>query len=144
MILVAVGTYIHGFDELVAAADAAAAELGLAGFAQIGHSRVIPKHLAWERFLPPAALAGRIAQAQLVICHGGIGLLGEAMRAAKPLIVMPRRGRPTPACPAGDQSALVAAAGPAPPDHRLRAMRTSSRGSFKPRSRQGWECSPTT
>ena len=107
MILVAVGTYIHGFDELVAAADAAAAELGLAGFAQIGHSRVIPAHLAWERFLPPAVLAGRIAQARLVVCHGGIGLLGEAMRAGKPLIVMPRRGRPTRASPAGDQTALV-------------------------------------
>ena len=52
-------------------------------------------------------LAGRIAQARLVICHGGIGLLGEAMRAGKPLIVMPRRGRPTRASPAGDQTALV-------------------------------------
>ena len=107
MILVAVGTYIHGFDELVTAADVAAGELGLVGFAQIGHSRAIPAHLAWERFLPPAVLAGRIAQARLVVCHGGIGLLGEAMRAGKPLIVMPRRGRPTRASPAGDQTALV-------------------------------------
>lgn len=107
MILVAVGTYIHGFDELVAAADAALFELGLAGFAQIGHSRRVPAHLAWERFLAPAALAARIAQARLIVCHGGIGLLGEAMRAGKPLIVMPRRGRPTRASPAGDQSALV-------------------------------------
>lgn len=107
MILVAVGTYIHGFDELVMAADAAAAELGLAGFAQIGHSRTVPSHLAWERFLPQPVLAGRIAQARLVVCHGGIGLLGEAMRAGKPIIVMPRRGRPTSASPAGDQSALA-------------------------------------
>ena len=37
MILVAVGTFIHGFDELVAAADRAAAALDLEGFAQIGH-----------------------------------------------------------------------------------------------------------
>ena len=107
MILVAVGTYIHGFDDLVAAADAALFELGLAGFAQIGHSRAVPVHLAWERFLAPAALVGRIAQARLIVCHGGIGLLGEAMRAGKPLIVMPRRGHPTRASPAGDQSALV-------------------------------------
>ncbi len=107
MILVAVGTFIHGFDELVAAADHAAAELGLVGFAQVGQSRVVPRCLAWERFLPPAAMADRIADASLVICHGGIGLLGEAMRAAKPIIVMPRRGRPTRKSPAGDQSALV-------------------------------------
>ena len=92
MILVAVGTYIHGFDELVEAADGAVGELGLPGFAQIGHSRVIPRHLAWERFLLPAALAGRIDGAGLVICHGGMGLLGEAMRAGKPIIAMPRSG----------------------------------------------------
>ena len=78
-----------------------------AGFAQIGHSRVIPRHLAWERFLPPEALADRIAASAVVVCHGGIGLLGEAMRAGKPIIVMPRRGQPTAASPAGDQTALV-------------------------------------
>ena len=107
MILVAVGTFIHGFDELVAAADGAAAELGLPGFAQIGHSRTVPAHLSWERFLPPAMLAARMARASLVICHGGIGIVGEAMRAGKPIIAMPRRGRPTRASPAGDQVALV-------------------------------------
>lgn len=107
MILVAVGTYIHGFDELVAAADAVAEELDLAGFAQIGHSRVIPKRLGWDRFLSPAAMAARIAAASLVLCHGGIGLLGEAMRAGKPIIAMPRRGRPTAKRPAGDQMAVI-------------------------------------
>jgi UDP:flavonoid glycosyltransferase YjiC (YdhE family) len=108
LILVAVGTFIHGFDELVDAADRAVGELRLGGFAQIGHSRSIPRHLTWERFLPPAALAARMAAAPLVICHGGIGLLGEAMRARKPIIAVPRRGRPTQASPAGDQSALLA------------------------------------
>ena len=107
MILVAVGTFIHGFDALVEAADAAAATLGLPGFAQIGHSRAIPTTLAWERFLPPDALAKRLAATRLVICHGGIGLLGEAMRAGKPIVAMPRRGRPTAASPAGDQLALL-------------------------------------
>lgn len=107
MILVAVGTFIHGFDALVEAADGAVGELGLSGFAQIGHSRVIPRHLAWERFLSPAALAARIGGAGLVICHGGIGLLGEAMRAGKPIIAMPRSGRPSRASPAGDQTALL-------------------------------------
>lgn len=107
MILVAVGTYIHGFDELVATADVVARELDLPGFAQIGHSRVIPRWLAWERFLSPAAMAARLAAASLVLCHGGIGLLGEAMRASKPIITLPRRGRPTARQPAGDQVAVV-------------------------------------
>ncbi len=107
MILVAVGTFIQGFDALVEAADAAAGRLGVGGFAQIGHSAVTPRHLAWERFLPPDRLRQRIAAARLVVCHGGIGLVGEAMRAGKPILVVPRRGRPTRASPAGDQTALA-------------------------------------
>lgn len=107
MILVAVGTFIRGFDALVDAADGAALRLGLAGFAQIGHSIVEPRHLAWKRFLPPAGLRARIAAADLVVCHGGMGLVGEAMRAGKPIIIVPRRGSPTRASPAGDQTALA-------------------------------------
>lgn len=107
MILVAVGTFLHGFDALVTAADAAAARLGVAGFAQIGHSRVIPAHLAWARFLAPDDLAARMADARVVVCHGGIGLIGEAMRAQRPILVLPRRGRPTRDSPAGDQSELA-------------------------------------
>jgi UDP-N-acetylglucosamine transferase subunit ALG13 len=107
VILVAVGTFLHGFDALVAAADRAAAGLGLAGFAQIGGSRVEPRHLAWARFLPPEELGTRVRAASVVVCHGGMGLIGEAMRAGKPLLVVPRRGRPTRASPAGDQLALV-------------------------------------
>ena len=53
MILVAVGTYIHGFDELVAAADTAAAQLDLDGFAQIGQSRVIPQPVSYTHLTLP-------------------------------------------------------------------------------------------
>ncbi|HEX6015492.1 MAG TPA: glycosyltransferase [Geminicoccaceae bacterium] len=107
MILVAVGTFVHGFDALVVAADIAACQLGLPGFAQIGNSAAVPRHLAWERFLPLQAMAERVAASAVVVCHGGIGLLGEAMRAGKPIVAVPRRGQPTPASPAGDQTALV-------------------------------------
>jgi UDP-N-acetylglucosamine transferase subunit ALG13 len=107
MIFVAVGTFLNGFDELVAAADEAAAELSLRGFAQIGHSQAVPRHLEWERFLAPEALTARMAAARLVVCHGGMGVLGEAMRLNKPIIAVPRRGRPTRTSPAGDQTALV-------------------------------------
>ena len=63
--------------------------------------------MAWEQFLTLAEMAKHLAAARLVICHGGIGLLGEAMRAGKPIIAVPRRGRPTSDRPAGDQTALV-------------------------------------
>jgi UDP:flavonoid glycosyltransferase YjiC (YdhE family) len=106
-LLVAVGTCRHGFDALVEAADEAARALDLTGFAQIGGSSTIPRHLAWARFLPLETLAEHIAAASLVVCHGGMGLLGEAMRAGKPILAVPRRGRPTRTSPTGDQTALV-------------------------------------
>lgn len=102
-LLVAVGTFLHGFDALVAAADEAAARLAIAGFAQIGGSRVVPRHLDWARTLPPAELRARIAGARVVVCHGGVGILGEAMRAGRPIVAVPRRGPTTAGHPAGDQ-----------------------------------------
>jgi len=106
-LLVAVGTFLHGFDELVAAADRAAAELGIGGTAQIGGSRVRPRHLAWVRFLPPGELRARIAAARVVVCHGGVGILGDAMRAGRPIVAVPRRGPTSFDHPAGDQLPLL-------------------------------------
>ncbi len=103
MIFVAVGTFMHGFDELIEAADRACATLGLAGLAQIGHSLAIPRWLAWQRFLAPEALAREIGRASIVVCHGGMGLLGEAMRAGRPIVAVPRRGPTSRFHPAGDQ-----------------------------------------
>lgn len=102
-LLVAVGTFLRGFDALVAAADEAAARLAIAGFAQIGGSRVVPRHLDWARTLPPAELRARIAGARVIVCHGGVGILGEAMRAGRPIVAVPRRGPTTADHPAGDQ-----------------------------------------
>ncbi len=107
MIFVGVGTFVHGFDELVEAADAAAAELELAGFAQIGHSRAVPRHLAHARFLPPEALARRLAASRVAVCHAGMGLIGDALRAGCRLVLFPRRGATTAAHPANDQSAFA-------------------------------------
>lgn len=106
-LFVAVGTIACGFDALIAAADEAAFALGLSGFAQIGGSRVIPKRLAWARWLAPDELRRRMAQARVVIAHGGIGILGEAMRARRPIIVVPRRGRPSRSFPGDDQRLVV-------------------------------------
>jgi UDP-N-acetylglucosamine transferase subunit ALG13 len=142
VILVAVGTFVHGFDELVAAADEVSARLGLSGFAQIGHSRVIPRHLEWERFLAPPVLAQHLAASRLVICHGGIGLLGEAMRAGRPIVAVPRRGRPTKSNPAGDQAGLVCRLAEIHPI-RCALIRSSCRRSWKPASPPAWHRCPT-
>jgi UDP-N-acetylglucosamine transferase subunit ALG13 len=106
-ILVSVGTFVRGFDELVAAADAAAASLSLRGLAQIGHSSVVPKHLDSVRFLPEPTLRDPLRRAGVVVCHGGMGILGEAMRAGRPIVAVPRRGATTLGHPANDQAGFL-------------------------------------
>lgn len=111
MILVAVGTFVHGFDALVEAADEAVAALGAAGFAQIGHGRYLPRRMRWARFLPAEAFRARLREARIVVCHGGIGIIGEAMRAGRPIVAVPRRGSTTRRHPANDQTAFLARLG---------------------------------
>ncbi len=106
-LLVLTGTAFWGFDELVAAADRAAARLGLPGLAQIGGGRVRPRHLDWVRFLPEAELRARLARRPLVVTHGGMGLLGDAMRAGCRIVAVPRRGPTRRRNPANDQTALL-------------------------------------
>lgn len=106
-VLVSVGTFVRGFDELVAAADAAAGALDLEGLAQIGHSSVIPRHLDCVRFLPEPTLRAFLRRAVVVVCHGGMGILGEAMRAGRPVVAVPRRGPTTADHPANDQGPFL-------------------------------------
>lgn len=104
MIFVSVGTFVYGFNELVAAADAAASSLALNGFAQIGNSRCIPRHLDWKRFLNQREMKSCLDRSSVVICHGGVGIIGDAMRAKKPVMVVPRRGSTSARNPANDQT----------------------------------------
>lgn len=107
MIFVGVGTFIHGFDALVLGADRAAAILGIQGFAQIGHSSIVPQHLDHARFLPPAALQQRLEASRVAVCHAGMGLIGDALRARCRLILVPRQGATTRDHPANDQRAFA-------------------------------------
>jgi len=109
VILVTVGTARGGFDALVEAADRAAARLELEGLAQIGSGAVRPRRLAWRRFLPHAELQEILRRRPLLITHGGMGLLGEAMRAGCRIIAVPRRGPTTAAHPSNDQRAFLEA-----------------------------------
>jgi UDP-N-acetylglucosamine transferase subunit ALG13 len=107
VIFVGVGTFIHGFDELVEAADRAAAELDVPGFAQIGHSRCVPRHLQHARFLPPDELTARLRASHVTVCHAGMGLIGDALRAGCRLVLVPRRGATSSTHPANDQAAFA-------------------------------------
>ncbi len=107
MIFVGVGTFVHGFDDLVLGADRAAAALDIPGFAQIGHSSIVPLHLDHARFLPPAALRQRLEASRVAVCHAGMGLIGDALRARCRLILVPRQGATSRNHPANDQRAFA-------------------------------------
>jgi UDP-N-acetylglucosamine transferase subunit ALG13 len=107
MIVAAVGTFVAGFDELVAAVDRACSELDLEGFAQIGHGRLLPAKIGWQRFLPQEELVARFMASRVVVCHAGMGIVGEAMRARVPIVLFPRTGATCPDHPANDQAAFA-------------------------------------
>ncbi|MEZ5863904.1 MAG: glycosyltransferase [Geminicoccaceae bacterium] len=94
----------------MAVADRAAAGLGIAGFAQIGYSRVVPRHLAHARFLEPDELAARLRQSEVAVCHAGTGPIGDALRAGCRIVLMPRRSVISRRHPANDQRRLRRAA----------------------------------
>ena len=103
VIIVAVGTFVHGFDELRRSRRWRLRQTGTTG---AGADRPLPRPtrwLTWQRFLAPEALRRALGGARIVVCHGGMGLLGDAMRAGRPIVAVPRRGPPSRDHPAGDQ-----------------------------------------
>ncbi|MBN1442358.1 MAG: glucuronosyltransferase [Planctomycetes bacterium] len=91
MILVTVGSHM-AFDRLVRTVDEWARERSRDDlFAQIGPGEFTPRHMEWSRFLDPAELAERMAQATLIIAHAGMGTIISALELGKPILVLPRR-----------------------------------------------------
>ena len=110
MILAAVGTYCHGFCELVEQFDLSCRALDLDGFAQIGHSDYEPDFVAYERFVSHDDLKTMMGHARLVVCHAGMGIVGDAMRAGVEIIMVPRRASLTAKEPTNDQLPFAEAA----------------------------------
>jgi UDP-N-acetylglucosamine transferase subunit ALG13 len=81
-IFVAVGT--SHFDALVERMDAIAPGLPGGVTMQIGIGRVVPKNAPSFRFEP--SLRDRIAEADLVVSHGGFGIMTEALSQGKRVV----------------------------------------------------------
>jgi UDP-N-acetylglucosamine transferase subunit ALG13 len=90
MIFVSVGTAPNQFDRLLRCIDSYAADTGVETLAQIGNSVYIPKHCKWFRFASHREILAYVNQADIVVCHGGLAIISEALRAGKPLLVVPR------------------------------------------------------
>ncbi|NLE76981.1 MAG: hypothetical protein GX605_09575 [Chloroflexi bacterium] len=82
MIFVTVGT--TEFDGLVRAMDELAPSLGQPVVMQIGHGAYEPHQAQFFRFA--GSLAPHLAQADLVVAHGGLGTTMEVLYLGKPLV----------------------------------------------------------
>ena len=94
MLFVTVGN--GKFDQLVKEIDRLKREKKIKEetIIQIGHGIYKPKHCQWFTFEP--SLEKYYQQANLIISHGGPGIVFEVLRKKKPLIAIPNRDRTDP------------------------------------------------
>lgn len=89
MIFCTVGT--TDFDPLVKAVDALAPELGEEVIFQIGQGLYEPQNGAWFRLRP--TIDDLLAEALLIIGHGGFGTVIEVISLGKPFVSVPNPDR---------------------------------------------------
>lgn len=95
-----VGTFVtagsHGapFDRLIALVDEAvhAGALPVPLLVQGSARSYSPRHVAPVGHLSPQAMDAAIRDAEIVVTHGGSGVISQALRAGRVPLVLPRRG----------------------------------------------------
>ena len=94
MIFVTVGTHEQQFDRLVKAVDDLKANgtIDEPVYVQTGYSSYTPVHCEHSQFVPFGQMEDFMADADVVITHGGPSSFIEAMAAGKVPVVVPRRG----------------------------------------------------
>jgi UDP-N-acetylglucosamine transferase subunit ALG13 len=94
VVFVTVGNAPQPFDRLIRAVDRAArgGAFPEGVFLQIGTSAYEPQHGEWSRFVTASEFDRRLAEATVLITHGGLTQL-RAIRAGKFPVVMARRLR---------------------------------------------------
>lgn len=86
-----VGTQL-AFDRLITGVDEwAGGAPGREVFAQIGPSRLRPRHIEYAQFVSPEECHDRMTAAKAVVAHAGMGTILTALEMGKRLLVMPRR-----------------------------------------------------
>ncbi len=80
------------FDRMVKAVDEWAAQANRKDiFAQIGESRYTPSFIGWVQAMPPGEFRERVASADAIVSHAGMGTILSALQEGVPILVMPRR-----------------------------------------------------
>ena len=91
MIFVTVGSQKFQFNRLLEAVDSLKTEEMI--FAQIGYSDYKPKHYNYRKFLDRDEFIAVMSEADIVITHGGTGVIINAIKKWKKVIAAPRLKR---------------------------------------------------
>ena len=93
MIFVTVGTHEQPFDRLVKKMDDLVAEgvIQEPVMIQTGYSTYEPKHCNFQKLLPYPEMEKQIAEARIIITHGGPASFISALQVGKIPIVVPRK-----------------------------------------------------
>jgi len=93
MIFVITGTHHQGFERLVRGMDELAPHLKEKVIIQKGHTKYTPKNSEYFDFCTLEEMYGYIRKARVVVTHGGIGSITDALGEGKPVVVVPRLRR---------------------------------------------------
>ena len=93
MIFVTVGTHEQPFDRLVKAIDELKRDQLITDdiFIQTGYSTYSPKYCEWSKFGPYADMEKKMAEARIVITHGGPASFIMPLQMGKTPVVVPRQ-----------------------------------------------------
>lgn len=89
-IFVTVGTTEKPFNRLIKSVDQLAKDSNDRFIVQIGHSTFEPKYCEWFRFKSLDEIQKIIIRSDIVVSHGGFGIISHCIRARKKVIACPR------------------------------------------------------
>ena len=95
MILIAVGSQKFQFDRLLKKIDylVDAGAITEEIFAQTGASTYVPKNYEYQDFLDEREFKEKLEKSELVITHGGTGIITNAIKMGKKVIAVPRKAK---------------------------------------------------
>ncbi|MDO4982695.1 MAG: PssE/Cps14G family polysaccharide biosynthesis glycosyltransferase [Eubacteriales bacterium] len=93
MIFICTGSQKFQFDRLLEAVDTLAGSGTITEkiFAQSGYCTYRPEHFEYKPFLDRNEFAQKLDEADIVITHGGTGVIISAVKKRKKVIAVPRR-----------------------------------------------------
>lgn len=93
MIFVTVGTHEQPFDRLIQCVDELKGDGGILEdvIVQTGYCTYEPKHCVWQKFFPYQQMVTNVANAHIVITHGGPSSFIMPLQIGKIPIVVPRQ-----------------------------------------------------